>query len=113
MANSLYWEDALSSSGGKQHDMPVDTHNPSFSVQWGRGKYDDVVADHGNLTGERYRILIPCYICGKQGTHHVGTEWICSACQRAQHAEEQRRMHNDQPMGSNKRSTHILTDTTR
>lgn len=124
MSNSLYWEDALSSSGGQQHDMPVDMHAPAFSVQWGKGKYDDVKADHSSITGRKtvdMRLYpggpyVPCNVCGRwsdlRATHNLYSDTaICSSCQRTQHADERRRMLEDEPMGSNKRSTDILTDT--
>jgi len=111
MANSLYWEDALSSSGGKQHDMPVDTHNPSFACNWGKGKYDDVVPTHDNLLGTA-RYERTCEVCGKAVENRQPVN-ICASCQRSMNAEERRRMQHDQAMGGNKRSTHIITDTSR
>lgn len=103
MSNPLYWEDHVSSTYGGQTEMIVDQHAPSFTVQWGKGKYDDVVADHSNLTGSgRYG---RCPTCERDASLTVFG--ICLPCERTLHADEQRRMQQDLPMGSNKRSTPI------
>lgn len=108
MANPLYWEDAVSSSGGKQTEMVVDTHAPAFTVQWGKGKYDDVVADHAALTGSA-RMHGSCEVCGRVTSLVLN---VCAPCQRMANGEEHRRMQHDQAMGSHKRSSpvHLTRD---
>lgn len=114
MANPLYWEDALSSTSGAQTEMIVDTHAPSFRVNWGTGKYDDVEADHSSLIGTRpigYDAMGTCRVCMRSRWLAHAALGVCAPCQRAQQQDELSRIYADSPMGSHKRTTHITTDT--
>jgi hypothetical protein len=106
VSNPLYWEDHVSSTAGGQTEMIVDTHHASFTVTYGVGKYDHVLADHSNLIGTGTTGV--CEVCDR-GSNRLRFG-ICESCQFTQHRDEQRRMANDQPMGDHKRSP-ITLDT--
>lgn len=106
MSNPRYWEDSVSTNAihGRQTEMVVDQHAPSFSVNWGTGKYDHVQSDHSNLTGGvSHMHTDTCTVCGRYS--QLSTLGVCPACVRSQHVDEQERMRRDQAMGSHKRSS--------